>query len=618
MATEYFADSSQATDGGTPTTPGGAKKYFSTLLSGYLSRSLDQTLSLRGGRFYDVSAVGAGMPSLQASHVRIRPYGESGNPCLDARNWIAPVAGQFTLVGSAAAGGAVWSIQVGTTSNITRVWAASTNNGVLLSQRTIGEAIGHVPDAVTDSLPAILAALNVNDNWYGGQSGLGYRLYIWTPSELIDPALYYQGISFVQSGTGTMGFDSMRMTRVQDILWQNIDIIGTRSDTLLIDATDTDNVPVRGIVIEDSNMMGCYLSGIRVRQASTATGLASKLTAVSDVVIRRTTANTNTSPKEQERTTAWSRLSGASDLYWISGPVDNVRIEDSVSINGFHCGATLGTSDANNAETKRSGFRRHKVKAAPWTTYTRAYSSFMCDDRCFIDRCESDGTNTLSQFSGGILVNSTVWKNMRPGIRKQGRDTDGVIAISTFIFDGKNASLGSDRYVQIKPTNVRIYNCSLDSSYGPAIQLNAYYTTAGSGKIPESLAAGSVDIKNMMILDTLESRRGLPVMTTYKESTLTVGEPIVDSTLIYKDGEVPTVEFMGTTYPATSAPGFSNILTDNPKVDAELRPMSDSPLLNAGRSIAVKTDNRGKRFNAKPTIGAFETILVKDRALRKY
>lgn len=614
----YYADPSRPDNSGNGTTPATAKKYLGTIL-GFITRGLDQNFWLRAGMYHDVGTVA--LPSIQGAHMRIRRYGDGGNPCIDARNWIEQGSNRFTLVGPATKGGYVWSIQIGTTSTAYRVWSKSTNKGILLHERTIGEALRHVPNEGTygmgDNLTKIANTLSNEDTWYGAGSSLGYRIYIWT-RDLVDPADYWEGLSVAQSGTGTTGADyAFNVTRTQDLIVSGIDSFGTRAQNVLIRATDTDTVPCTGIGFEDCNMLGSSF-GVAVQQTTTATGIANNLTAISDVWFKRCTVNTNSSAREQEPDyLRYGRLAGSTDLFLFTGRIDNVRAEDCVSINGNHSGMTLGALDANSSLPRRTGFRNHLVKADDWNTYARGLSTFLCDPSCFFESCTLDGMNVRAQYSGEPLITSMNSINNRASIRDP--NTDGHIAVESFIMDRGTANIGNEKYVYIKPVNVRMVNCTFGPTPGTPIVMNSYLTTAGSGLPAATIDPKALKLENCLLIDTDPSRANKPIMLTYEEGGLVVGEPALENLAVWKGEGVPTatVQFRSYTGPIEGMPGVVSPILADPKVSKDLRPLSGSPLIGAGKPAAKRVCNDGRRFKPTPTIGAFEHFPLQQRGVRK-
>lgn len=626
---DYYVSAKANGDSGNALTPATAKQHLRPVIF-FLNRSLNQNIWLERGYFYDVDAVGNGMPGIVASHVKIRPYGTGGKPRLDGRNWIAPGSSRFTYVGTATGpeGGHVWKLQIGTANTIWRLWCKAVNNGIRLEDRTEGVALRTTPDATAQNETAIRAALSSFSPWHAGDTTLGFRLYMWTPSDSIDPADYWEGIAFIQSGAGTLGFDSgFSINRSQDILIEDIDVTAPRINSVFVNATDTDPITCNSIRVRNVNATH-VTTAYRVRQTTTAAGIAGGLVAIFDVLFTKCIANTNTSPDEQETDNAlYSRLSGASDLFSFTGKIENVRAEDCTSINGMHVGAVFGVIDAKPSLPRKTGFRRHKVIAESWTAYSRGYTNYLCEDSCFFDQCVADSMNVRSQFSGGVLITSPVSINMRKSLRKN-QNTDGHFVIESGVGNPGTAGItGDDRFVYQYPSNLRIYNPTLGPCKGAPIQFNAYLPTpaliaAGANAAP--FPAGSVTIKNMNLVDTDADRAGFPVVEMYAETSKdAIASQNIDTANIYKSGETPTVSVnlsnIGTTVtPVTSAVGFNSITTVNPMLDENLRPKQGSPLIGNGKNVGLKKDNLGKLFKSKPTIGAYESPVPKVRNLRAF
>lgn len=613
---DRYVDATANGDSGNALTPETAKQHYRPIAFA-LNRSLDQNVWIKAGYFYDVDAVGNGMPGLVASHVRIRRYGEGGNPCFDGRTFIAPGSNRFTYVG-ASNGGFVWKLQLGTGENIHRVWSRSTNNGIRLEDRTVGIALRRTPDATGNSEATILAALKEDCPWHGADNTQTRQLYMWTKTQ-VDPADAYQGLSCIQAGAGTFGFDvAFRIRQAQDILIKGIDFFGARSEQIIVYSHDDDAVHCNSIVIEDCNFKGILTKAIMVQTASTSAGIASGRPLISDVFINRCTTDANTAESEQEYSNAlYLRLTGPSDHIFFTGRMENVRCENTVIKDAYHSAATLGAVDANSAVPRKTGFRNVKAIASPWNAYARGFQSTQCEDSCFFDRIVCDGMNVRSQFVGGPLITSPLFINQRESIRKEGQDTDGHISIESYIGDSGSTVVGTDRYVYNKPTNVRILNGTFGPCPGTPIQINSYLggSGLGGGLPPATIDAGAISVIDCVWLDTNGSRRDLPFMKFYQDNGLSIGTQKIINNSVWKGAGAPEPVVVNLTpstsqsYTVDTAPGFSLTIKSDPKVDASLRPMPTSPLISAAITPGLKLrDTTGRYMKPKQNIGAYDTL----------
>lgn len=613
-----------------------AKKYWRSALTGSFNYRQGQALLLRPGRFYDVATLGGGMGGIFRSHITVKPWdnGESGNPCLDGRNWITPITDiantRFTYEGPADGGGHVWSIIVGTQQPVLRVFAASQNNGVLLSQRTLGEGLGTVPDAIdTLASPATLTKvkqyLNADDCWFGAGANLSYKLFMWTPFIAQDPTMYYQGMSFLQYGNGTYGFDvgvlisSTATDHAQDVTVQDIDVLGATGASISVNTTDTFR-QINSIRIERCNGKALVRSGIIVRQTPTTAGIATGNSVITDVVARNCTMDGTLSAKEEERTRAYSHFTIA-DMYTIFDRVDNVVFEDCLAINARHTAFTVGAYSANSTWTRRSGFRRCAAISSEENTYARAFAISMTEDTCFVDQCTFDGMNVGAQAIGSALITNNVFKNARQATRVVGTDTaDGHLSIYSNIVDRGTTNIGNERYIYATPVNLRVYN----NSFGPLPSKNEPVFTIAAFKdatIPMPFAtfpSNTVFIQNNLILDTHPNRKGKPVLSTKVDAGLTLGDIVFDTNLAYKGvGDAPTVTYRGVNTDINATAGFVANLTADPKVDSALRPMQGSPLIGMAKNLATKRrDVTNRERFANTTIGAYESFNKYNRQSR--
>lgn len=629
MPANWYVDASASGDANpnNATTPALAKQHLMPVMF-FLNRTLDQNIWIKAGYYYDVTAVGAGMAGLVASHVKIRRYGTGGNPVIDGRNWIAPGSNRFTPEGPGPNGGFVWSLQIGTAEPVHRVFANSVNNGILLNQRTDGYGLRRIPDkaagqtilpATIDNLAYVKNALKPECPWYGSGAGLGFKLYMLTPVDQ-DPATYFAGLSFIQAGAGTVGFDcAFRITQAQDILIQGLDFAATRSEAIVIGGVDTAAVTCCSIRILDCNFKQVLTNAVKVQSISSNAGIAADRVVVSDVLVKRCTMDVSSNALEQETDNdLYGRLVAASDLIAFFDRIDQVRAEDCIIINAYHTAAALGASDAKSSRPRRTGFRRIKAIASSWNAYARAYESKPCERSCFFDQVYAEGMNVRSQFVGAPLVTSPKFVGARAAIRKDGA-TDGHLVFETYIGETKNPAVtGEERYIPQEPEDVRIYNGTFGPSPGTPIQFNTYQagSALGGGRPPAQFAAGTVTIKNALFLDTDPLRSALPVLSSYVE--VPMGVQNVDNCAVYKGaGITPTVLLSGSTYNIAAAPGFVDIMTVNPMVDAQLQPLQNSPLIGNGKRVASKLrDITGREMKTRASIGAHEDFHIYNRTAR--
>lgn len=640
MATiNRFVDSGQLNDSGNGSTEALAKKNLRTAFS-LLNYNDDQIIWLRPGRYYSPDTVGQGIGAIARPHVKVRPWnnGESGNPVIDGRNWIAPNTTLFTLEGAADGGGYVWSIIVGTENRVSRVFAASQNNGILLHQRTMGEGLGPVPDTIdTTASPATLAkikaALNPTDCWFGSKANLGYRLYMWTPFMDMDPSAYYQGLSFYQFGAGTYGFDygiavlANSANHAQDVTITSIDVIGSVLSNFAVFADDDKNRPVRSVTFDRCNALAVYNSAWTIRQKPTAAGIASGVNLVSDVLVKNFIANTNTSAKEEERTKAYGNFTGG-DMLSILDRVDNVVFEDGLVIDARHSALAMGNFFANSTVPTRSGFRRITVKASAGNTYARGAGISNTDATCFLDQITFDGMNVCTQLAGSVRLSNSAFVNARLPMRMTENDAvAGHIAIGAYVidrYDGGATTLGNERYIYTEPKDVRIINVSFGphpSPGSPSIKFDTHVTRPAGMPVElpnATFPAGAVKIDDSLIVDTAPMRQGKPTIVGIENGGNPLGNPAIDNVAIYKGaGQTATSTWKGATASITATPGATNVLTADPKVDKDLKPRPGSPLVGLSRVKGRPvSDITGRERPVRGTIGAFEDFRIFNRRVR--
>lgn len=593
------------------------KKYIDSVLR-VLKFATDKNVLMRGGYCHSVEPGTTWNTGLDVTNATIGAYwlpgDEPGNPMIDGINWLAPGAKTWTLEGPADAGGFVWSVQLGTANDVKRVWAGSANTGMRLSQRTMGDALRRTPDdnrfgipVTTDTIASIKATLNVNDAWYGAGSALTYKLYMWTSDDR-DPATYYGGLAIAQSGTDTVGIGSMfSIFTTKKLAVSDIDMRGATAWPVQITVTDSPAVACEDITFTRCKAYGS-IQGFRVSQNST---LAYN-TVVRRITFRECVADTLTCAREQEPGQAYTRFS-AQDQYFIGGRVLGVQFVDCVSINPGHAAISIGAWDAIGARPIQSGYLRHRVEVADFCTYARSLNMAGCESSCYIQNCTFIGTNVVGQIAGSGRVTGNKFFGLRKAIRKPSnatQATDGWLSVTCYRTVSGNGSVGNDNVLDLRPENLLIANNSCSGSYGTPLEVDLFIADAGrpAKPVPLTIPDGAFIFQNNIIIDTVPGREGKPYMTTYNDNGMSLGTQIFRSNLIYNGtGKPSSAKWGATTYPSLhSAPGHIGNLTLDPKVDKNLIPMEDSPLIRAGRFCGTTVDFTGKRFGLKPTIGAHE------------
>lgn len=622
MGNIWYVDPTSPTNG-SGTSPGDP---LNTIAAGYakLNRTLDQILRVRAGYCYDI-VPGVALPGLGVSNVTIEPYGDGEQPIIDGLTWLAPMAGGWTPEGAATGLGApgyIWSRQLGTASDVKRVFAASTNNGIIISQRVLGEALRRAPNdaasaaplgitVTTDSLASILATLNQNDPWYGSGTTLGWKLYMWTPSQLQDPSMYYQGLAVVQSGAGTPGIGfGVNIFNTKNLAVNNLTVRGSTSWPFQVAVNDNNT-----ILCEDISFYQCKaiasVNGFKISSSATSTAYA---IGVRRVEIRECEADSWTSAKEQEPNSAYDKLS-AQNQFSIQGRVSEITVIDSISRNPFHAALSMGAWDSAGAKPIRSGFTRHRGIVSPWATYARSLDVSLCENTCYVESCDFYGFNVVAQLAGAARIESNAWRGMRKWIRKPGdanNTTDGWVTFTGYRGNTRSpndAQVGADQYFDMRPDGMVFAHNSCDGCYGTPMEFNVYDPgSTGATKPAPSFVNGSLSLWNNLMLDIIPERVGKPFITTNQSGGLTVGVQSAERNAFYVgEGRTPTARWQGTTYTDINAiPGFKNNITSNPMVDADMRPLPGSPLIAAGKYIGTKIDINEKRRALKPTIGAYE------------
>lgn len=624
-----YVDPVNGNDANNGETPQTAKKTLQSVVS-IINRSSDnKIIRIRGGHCHEPTPGTAWWNSFSGFNVTIEAYWLEGdeptNPLLDGVTWLSKDSGGWFNEGAATNGGYVWSIALGTGSTVRRVWSNASNNGVRRSQRTLGDALRRTPDYKFDplgitptgsNLPSIKDKLSVTDNWFCADAALGWKLYMWTPYDNVDPSKHYNGLGVAQSGAGTNGIGSgFTLYNSRNFAIKNIDVRAATAFAFAISVTDTD------AVVEDISFYRCgsfgTLQSFRVAQTSTA----AYLTCISRVELRECFADPLTSAKEQEPNQGYSIMSGA-DQYDIRGKVRDVQIVDCIGRNPTHAAMSLGGWDGAGAITTRSGYLRHTVICDDWCTYSRSLNMNFADSSCYVKNCTIIGTNVVAQLAGSAEVTGNKFFGLRKAIRKPStpaQATDGWVAANCYRGTLTNGAVGNDGYYDTKPSGLLFANNMCDGCYGTPVEVLVYSSTEGAAAKPQaSLVDNSFMFWNNVLIDTVPERAGKPYLATDQTGGLSVGTQSFRNNLIYcGEGVTPTARWQGVTYAdINSAPGHSGNLTVNPLVDAQLKPLPGSPLARAGVYCGVTRDHDGKRFGLKPAIGAHEIVGTPTRQTR--
>lgn len=597
-----YVDASRPDDTGNGLTPGTAKR---TLRGARLAAAAhDEVLVRRGycydplnGRFYgSTSAYGP---------IRFSTYGEGAKPIWDALNYEAPSASGWSLiVGS----GGVWKKTFGSF-YVRRVFAASTNNGILAGQRTIGSGLRRAVINGVTTLPTsnpteaqIVAGLQgagFYSPWSPGGAATSYSLYMWTGSVSITPPEHFQGLAFIQADGASIGCihgieqeSTGSQWRVED---QEIRGCGGYGIRQLVRNSSPANNP--GIQVIDCKVTHVWQGAVGVY----AVGELSPTRRISGGFCKRVYGDGNYYATETEDTTLMSSFSGVCDMFFLGDRVDNYTVDNCDAINAGHNGYWMGSLTSGETATQPSNCSVLNSRAHfdIWHPYGRGIASSAGVNLRF-DRLTITGQNTRSQITGDTIVSNSRWLGCRPAIRKAG--TDQWLATESYIYDNGSGAGASVRYVPVSPVNVRIVNNYAEGIFASAaIHWNSYANVFG---IAPTWPANAVTIANnivvggSLVLQATDGGGNSPVIPSN-----TVRNNVYFSAGASSAGRVI---WKGTSHTVNTAPGFLNNSEVDPKLTNDLRPLPNSSLLRAGVYMGYMRDAAGIQRPNPPSIGAYD------------
>lgn len=575
-----------------------------TYTAAYNASSDGDTVSLAKDQFH--APFTYYYPVIQKNNFKLTAHGTGSKAILDSLYYENKGTGGWFYEGSG-----VWSKAIGNTANsprAMRVFTGSYNNGVLRSQRDPGTGRRRAVTSTADNVASIKANLNANDIWWPGASGTGYKLFMYTGSATQNPPEFYNGIAvLIYDGTSIGVGNNIFIRNCSNVIVEDIEAWGGIQSSFLATSGTSDANPLRNVKIRRCIAKYVYSGGFVIGPLSQDNALPR--VEISNVVIEDCVGNTGTSPEEQEPTTAYNILSGATDMFQIIDGPKNCRIVRCVSINSFHVGFVLGATTFNSLKTDNCVIEDCYMYAAPWMTYARGMNTYGCTDNNFIRRCIFDGQSIQSQFSGAPLVTGNTWFNNRLSVRKP--DDSGWLGISALVVRRNFPNAGNDRDVYFQPENIRILGNMVIDPVGVLITMETF--AANSYGIAEpTFKDNTVTIVNNILFDRV---------STYTESirvydrVTTVGKQRIEYNSFYRPNS--TVKYAR--YSASgqlvlsnlnSASDCKNNILSDPQVDITdpTNPVlaKTSPCRRAGKWVAHVRDARGRPYMVPPTIGPVE------------
>lgn len=537
------------------------------------------------------------------NNITIGNYGTGDLPVLDSLTYELADATGWNHEGNG-----IWSKLFGTGANsnsrVLRLWTGATNTGNLRTQRSTGTAMRRAKSATADNLTSITANLSATDIWWPSNSGLGYKLYVYTGSTTIAPPAFYNGLTLLVRDASTVGaFNSILLRQVNGVVIDGIESWGSGATAFLAQSEVADTVPTTNIVIR--NCVAKYWYAGAFKAAPWAQNSALPRVECSNVLLQNCFSDSMTSASEQEPDVAtYNYLINVQDAFSFLDSAKNCRAEYCTSVNSMHVGFTMGAYSNTTLLTDQSGYYKCKAYFDPWHAYCRGVTVYNCTDSCYVQECTIDGQNVCSQINGSPYVYSNVWKNLRLCPSKTG--VSHCIAITAELLNrsGSYPAQGNDSYVRNEPHNVRLVKNVFIDPVGPVITMVTF--NAYGFPVPEPVIADDT----VHCLDNIAIHTAQPstswLQTTNRSSA--VGKQNYRNNAVFTGSGNPaaTVSLNGTIYAVNAAPGHSENITADPLLDTSnpnalsLSPASPCRYRGGYRAIEYSDDRRSQ---VAPNIG---------------
>lgn len=589
---DYFVDASRPDDSGDGQTPETAKK---TCRAAYLIAPQGSRILLKAGYCYD-HLTGRHFYMDGTSNLEIGAYGTASDlPLLDALTYENPGATGWTHVS-----GGIWKKVFGAFW-VRRLFVGSTNNGILISQRTVGTAMRRATGTgLTGGSPnpaeaTIIAALNANNIWFGGGSTTSYALYVYTGSTVINPPDYYSGIAFIQAdGTNVGSVTPIYVENRTGIHVHDIKIRGAGTAAIQLFARNSNVRDVSDCLFENIEVSHPWLGAF----ASRIGYVLSPLWRIRNCIADNIYCDYGTSTSESELDMTYNYLSDVADGFDIGEGSVGVGVRNCTAINQMHVGLAAHTKGMRTAPPEGCWMINNTVTAEDWHTYARGINAV--DGNTLFQGNYIDGQNIRSQISGSCKVIGNVWTNMRQSTRRS--NASQWISVESYMFAGYGSGIGNERYLRINPVDVVIANNTAVAPIGEALNF-AFYDSTGKGEADNSFNADTIKVQNNNVP---LNASGL-FLTTYEDSGKVVGQQIITHNGAYNTltGD-NKITWRGANYAINAAPGCSsNIETDSLR-DAQHRPAAEG-YIRTGTYLGGK-DFYGKPFYDPPNIGAVDDL----------
>lgn len=376
---------------------------------------------------------------LELDNLTITSYGSGAMPMLDARIWLAPGSGGWTLVKTTSGYKIYRKLVVSTaTQAVRRIWLGARNRGNVIGQRDAGAGMGRQPnDGGTGSgLPydmpdaygvadetAVLALFEAayaaqGRMWVSlkGSAASDRVLYMIVPSLSASdtPDNYYNGIALLQEGTGTtIGAASPRGLRFRNCATVTIDGLNISGAASAVQLADNTTKASSAFTVQNCYLTYWWSRGVQVSGGGSFGN--------SNIVIQDNNLDAKPTADEQDLLTGAGWFHSAESIEVLSSsasaPCTNIRIRrnyldglqhNAINVATFSDDITpLGTiSDliiekntvvAQDFESDVRGCAVHGVSGTGSYIRLNVFKNLCCE----------------SEFSGNIIVEGNWWLGTR-------------------------------------------------------------------------------------------------------------------------------------------------------------------------------------------------------------
>lgn len=477
-------------DSGDGLTPATAKRTIRAARDAYTSGG---AILVRAGQCHDpLNGHFLSGPMPGDAGLYVDTYGDGDRPIWDNLVYQNPGTSGWTHVS-----GGVWRKSFGAWYT-RRVFSGSRNNGVLVTDRIVGPALGRalVGGATTPAQnpteQQIVAALSPSRPWAPGGVDVGWALYMLTGSATVQPPDYFGGLALLHADGVQFGaFAPVLLRDIRNVWIRGQHFRGAGGAAVRVDCGNADARDTGRIVIEDCTVTHLHQSAIRAqRQAE-----ASPTRMIRDVSVRRVLVDYCTNAGEQETTDTETALSGVGDGFVADIGSHGVVFDRCEVVNAFHAGVAIGATVANVAHPTSCAAVECKIRFDKWATYSRGVAVYNGSGHK-VDGCAITGQNVRSQIAGGVTVSGSRWLDCGVSTRKPG--VSQWLACESYWWDSGSSLGDAVRYVPVWPVDVRISDNFADvrSTDGEAVQLNSFASSAPVG----SAMWGAVSVTNNVVL----------------------------------------------------------------------------------------------------------------------